>query len=211
VKDELQPYMNRNYNFTSLSINSASNVSYDLALENILQHGGTITEDEISIANQTYDFKGECEVSFPNFAFADIFTLLPERSPAVTWQGAWEHPTEAGLSDRSRYAFLESSNAGDYMEVQFSGNCVYVEGNLHERFGFLEADIDGELMQRRDMYIRKAWNGHRQATAVWITNLADGQHVLRVRVTGQKRAEAIGTAIQLGRVVSYHGQVPLPT
>ena len=74
----------------------------------------------------------------------------------------------------------------------------------------LDAYVDGKLMQSRDMYIRQEWNNHRQATAVWITNLDDTTHVLRVEVTGRKRAEAKGTAVQLGRVISYSGQVPLP-
>ncbi|MEM7030045.1 MAG: ADP-ribosylglycohydrolase family protein [Chloroflexota bacterium] len=210
VKDELQPYMDRDYNFTSLSINSASQLSYELALENIVQNGGSIAGDEISVVTQAYEFEGECEVSFPDLSFADIFTLLPEKSAAVKWHGNWEHPTDPKLYDRAKYAFLQSDQAGDYMEVQFSGNCVYVEGNLDERFGILDAYIDETLMQTRDMYIRKEWNGHRQATAVWITNLDDGNHVLRVAVTGRKRPEATGAAIQLGRVVSYHGQIPLP-
>ncbi|MEM7538106.1 MAG: ADP-ribosylglycohydrolase family protein [Chloroflexota bacterium] len=210
VKDELESYMDRDYNFTTLSINSASALSYELAIENILQNGGSMTGEEISIATQDVEVTGECEISFPNVSFADIFTLLPTRSPEVTWHGNWAHPTDPKLSDRAKYAFLQSDTAGNYMEVSFSGNCVYVEGNLDERFGILDAYVDGELMQSRDMYIRKEWNGHRQATAVWIPNLDDGQHVLRVEVTGRKRAEAIGTAIQLGRVVSYYGQVPLP-
>ena len=85
-----------------------------------------------------------------------------------------------------------------------------VKAVVRERFGILDAYVDDVLMQSRDMYIRKEWNGHRQATAVWIPNLGDGHHVLRVEVTGRKRAEAIGTAIQLGRVVSYYGRVPVP-
>ncbi len=210
VKDELQPYMGRDYNFTSLSINSASDLSYDLALETIVQNEGSVEGDELNIATQTYEFEGECEVSFPNLSFADIFTLLPKQSPEVNWHGTWTHPTDPTLSDRAKFAFMESDKAGDYMEVPFSGNCVYVEGNLEEGFGMLDAYVDGQLMQSRDMYIRKEWKGHRQATAVWIINLDDGNHLLRVEVTGRKRSEAKGTAIQLGRVVSYNGQIPLP-
>ena len=96
------------------------------------------------------------------------------------------------------------------MEAPFSGSCVYVQGNLHQNFGILEAYVDGELMQTNDMYIRKAWNGHNQATAVWITGLSDERHVLRVVVTGRKNSQATGCEIQLGRVISYHGTIPRP-
>ena len=49
------------------------------------------------------------------------------------------------------------------------------------------------------------------ATAVWITGLSDDQHTLRVVVTGLKNSAATGTEIQIGRVVSYSGLIPLPT
>jgi hypothetical protein len=85
-------------------------------------------------------------------------------------------------------SFFSSDQAGDYLEIPFSGTCIYVQGNLHENFGILEAYVDGELMQTRDMYIRKAWNGHSQATAAWITGLSGERHVLRVVVTGRKNS-----------------------
>ena len=74
VKTELAPYMTRNYHFTSLSIESASDLSYDLALENISQNGGTISDEDIDIDTQEYEFDGPYEVSFTDLAFADIFT-----------------------------------------------------------------------------------------------------------------------------------------
>lgn len=210
VKAELWPYMDRDYNFTTLSINSATEVSYQLALENIEANGGIVAEHDISVPIQIATHAGPCEVSFPNFSFVDIYTILPELSPELHWHGSWKHPEAEGLSERARFSFFSSNNAGDYLEVAFSGTCVYVQGNLHENFGILEAYVDGELMQTNDMYIRKAWNGHNQATAVWITGLSDERHTLRVLVTGRKNPKATGTEIQLGRVVSYRGEISIP-
>jgi hypothetical protein len=65
-------------------------------------------------------------------------------------------------------------------------------------------------MQIKDMHIRKEWNWHSQATAVWITGLSDDGHLLREVVTGGKNPLATGTEIQLGRVVSYRGIIPNP-
>ena len=210
VKVELLPYMDRDYNFTTLSINGATDLSYELALENIESNGGIISENEVAIPVQVAEHEGSCEVSFPDLSFADIFTILPTLSPELQWHGAWKHPEEEGLSERTRRGFFSSDKAGDYLEVEFSGSCVYVQGNLHENFGFLEAYVDGELMQTNDMYIRNVWNGHNQATAVWITGLRDERHTLRVVVTGHKNPAATGAEIQLGRVVSYRGEIPLP-
>ena len=52
VKNELAPYMDRDYYYTSLSINSASELSYDLAIKNILNNGGKILNAHISIKTQ---------------------------------------------------------------------------------------------------------------------------------------------------------------
>ena len=204
VKTELAPYMTRSYHFTSLSIESASDLSYDLALENISQNGGTISDEDIDIDTQEYEFDGQCEVSFTDLAFADIFTIHPDFSPELQCYGDW-------TIDEIYKDLLTSDKAGDYIEVEFTGTCVYMQGNLNERFGILNAYIDGRLVQSRDMYTMKEYNDSVQSTAVWITNLPDGKHVLRVEVTGQKRPEATGTEIQLGRVISYTGYVPEPT
>jgi len=203
VKDELDEYMDRDYYFTSLSINSASDLSYDLALENILYNGGTIDGDQINIKTQQYEFDGELEVSFNNLSFENIFTITPELSPEFQFHGEWKKHTN--YDD-----FFVSGKAGDYIEIEFSGTCVYMQGNLHEQCGILNAYIDGELVQTRDMYTRKEYNDSSQCTAVWITNLPNGKHVLKVEVSGKKRPESLGTELQLSRVISYTGSVPEP-
>ena len=218
VHAALAPYMDREFHFTTLSINSAVELSYRLALENIETNGGVISDAHVAIAVQEAVHTGPCEVSFPGFAFVDIYTIKPETSLELRWHGEWRRPTlfnqrGATIEDRQKTSvdreFLSSDREGDYLEVPFTGTCIYVQGNLHENFGILEAFVDGDLMQTRDMYIRPIWNGHRQATAVWITGLTDAQHILSVVVTGQKNPAATGTEIQLGRVVSYRGEIPL--
>ena len=211
VHAELQPYMDRDYHFTTLSINSATELSYKLALENIEANGGEVTENEVSVPVQWAEHNGPCEVSFPGFSFVDIYTIIPEHSPELFWQGDWRNPTIEGDAGQVMHDFLGSDQVGDYLEVPFTGTCVYVQGNLHENCGILDAFVDGELMQTRDMHIRKEWNWHSQATAVWITGLRDRPHVLRVVVTGRKNPAAKGNEIHLGRVVSYRGQIPSPT
>ena len=186
-------------------------MSYQRARDNILLNGGSTDGDVIRIPVQIAEHDGPCEVSFPDFSFADIYTIYPELSPELKWQGAWKNPDDPNLWKLTRLSFFSSDQAGDYLEVPFSGTCVYVQGNLHENFGILEAYVDGERMQTNDMHIRKAWNGHNQATAVWITGLRDAEHILRVVVTGRKNPQATGCEIQLGRVVSYRGEIPTPS
>tara|TARA_B100000700_G_C15051126_1_gene860357 strand:- start:2661 stop:4214 length:1554 start_codon:yes stop_codon:yes gene_type:complete len=203
VKNELTPYMDRDYYYTSLSINSASDLSYDLAIKNILNNGGKIDNEQISIKTQQYVFNGDPEVSFNNLSFKNIFTVHPDLSPEIKLNGSWEK--------HERFPdFFVSNKTGDFIEVEFSGSCIYMQGNLHECCGILNAYIDGELLQTRDMYTRKEYNDSSQCTAVWITNIPDTKHILKVEVSGKKRKEALGTEVQLGRVISYTGSVTEP-
>ena len=200
TKNELAPYMDRDYNFTSLSIESASSLSYDLAIKNICQNGGYISGDHVHIKTQEHEFQGQHEISFIDFDFADIFTIHPHLSPELHFHGSW-------TIDETHKDLLTSDRAGDYVEVEFTGTCVYMQGNLHERFGILDVYIDDKLVQTRDMYTPSEYNNSVQSTAVWITNLPDAKHVLKVVATGRKRDESKGIGIQLGRVISYTGHV----
>lgn len=203
VKDELDPYMDRDYNFTNLSINSATEVSLSLALENIQRHGGSVDGDTVSIQPQAFESEGDCEVSFHDFEFADTYRAT---DPALKWVGNWDIETVRQQGTGSE-PLVRSTNAGDYLEIEFSGTCVYVQGDMNSRYGIIDTYIDGKLMQSRDMYIPSQWNDACQSTAVWITGLEDGQHQLRVKVSGKRRPDSDGIEIALGRVVSYRGAV----
>lgn len=93
------------------------------------------------------------------------------------------------------------------MEVEFTGNAIYVQGDTRFDMGILEFLVDGKSLGTRDMYLPKRWSRANQATAVWLTGLPEGKHKLEVRVTGKKNPQAEGVTIGLGRVVSYKGKI----
>jgi hypothetical protein len=205
VKKELDPYMDRDYIFTTLSINSASDLCYKLALENIERTGGTVDGDSATITGQPFVFEGKREVSFPKgFGFVDTWTV---DDPKLKRHGSWgndpAHGHQAGSEE-----LVSSSTPGDYIETTFTGNAVYMQGNLRENYGIADVFIDGELAQTRDLYIPKHWNNAMQSTAVWLHGLEDKEHTLKVVVSGRKNENATGVEIAVGRVVSYRGEVP---
>ena len=51
------------------------------------QNGGTISDEDIDIDTQEYEFDGPYEVSFTDLAFADIFTIHPDFSPELKCHG----------------------------------------------------------------------------------------------------------------------------
>jgi len=206
VRDELAPYMDRDYNFTGLSINSASELCYRLALENIVRHGGRAEGNEVALALQPFTWTGEREISFRDFEFVDIYQAL---DPRIVRQGSWKAEEERHQAGYDR--LISSSSPGDYVEVPFRGTCVYMQATLRCDHGELDVYIDGELAQTRDLYVPEQWNNCSQSTAAWVTGLDDGEHVMRIVVTGRKHADSMGCAVSVGRAVSYRGTVaPLP-
>ncbi len=203
VKAELAPYMDRDYNHTSLSNNSGSALCYQLALTNIEQSGGRIEETVVNIPEQRFRFEGEREVSSINLQFADAYRAVDE---AIAWCGDWDRDQ---VMAKPMYGkeIITSSTPGDFAEVDFTGNCVYMQGNLKSDYGMIDIYIDGEFIQSRDLYIEPKWDNHMQSTAVWVTGLDDGNHTLKVVISAKKNPKSSGTSVGLGRVVSYRGKV----
>jgi len=198
LKADLAPYMNTKFDFTDYSIESASRECLRLAIANVLANGGAESGDNLIINVQSFEFKGETEVSFPSLEPVDKWNVTDSR---LVWKGNWSMPGKGYES--LRYA----EHAGDMLEVEFTGNAIYVQGDLRYDMGILEIILDGKSVGKRDMYLPKQWARANQSTAVWLTGLADGLHKLAVRVTGNKNPQSQGTKIGLGRVVSYRGRI----
>ena len=200
IKEAMKPYMKEVFCFTPFSIDSASKVCLRLAVQNILRNNGNKRGDTLEFAIQSFVNKDEeVEVSFPTLEPIDKFSIYDDR---IKWVGDWSKVDYKGDEVMRR-----SDNPGDYMEVNFEGSAVYVQGDLRYDQGILEAYIDGKLMQERDMYLPKKWELANQSTAVWITGLPFGNHKLVVKVTGRKNPKSEGITISLGKVVTYRGEV----
>jgi len=190
--------MNTDFHFTPFSIESASKECARLAMKNIAANAGTISDDSIQIKVQPFRADGPAEVSFPTLEPVDMFRVTDER---ITWKGQWK------LFPKGDESMRRTSQPDDVMEVKFTGNVIYVQGDLRYDQGVLEVFIDGKSMGTRDMYLPKKWQRADQSTAVWLTGLADGEHKLQVRVTGRKNEQSEGIMLSLGKVVTYRGAV----
>ena len=156
VKAELAPYMDRDYNHTTLSNNSACTLCHQLALQNIEQHGGRVDKDVATISVQPFEFSGEREVSFINMEIVDAYRTLDD---AITWHGNWDRDEVMTKSKRGREV-ITSSSPGDYAEVAFRGTCVYMQCNLTSAYGMIDIHIDGQFVRSRDLYIESRWDNH---------------------------------------------------
>jgi len=198
IKEDMEAYMNTDFHFTPFSIESASKECLRLALENIKRNGGQVSEEDVRIKVQPFENNDPAEISFPTLEPVDRYVVTDNR---IKWQGQWK------LQEKGDESMQRSVQEGDVMEVEFTGNVVYVQGDLRFDQGILEYFIDGVSMGTRDMYLPKKWERADQSTAVWLTDLEDGKHILKVQVTGRKNDESEGIMVSLGKVVTYNGQV----
>lgn len=196
----LTPHMNTDFNFTPFSIESASKECLRLALDNITANGGKVSGDDIQIKVQSFETDRNAEIAFPTLSPVDRFYVTDDR---LKWTGSWKQKGHRKTTQILR----SSSQTGDSLEVDFTGNAVYVQGAPLFDQGILESFIDGKSMGTRDMYMPKVWTNGSQMTAVWITGLPDGKHTLKVVVTGKKNEESEGIGITLGKVVTYSGEI----
>ena len=198
IKNDMAPHMNEIFHFTPFSIESASTECVRLALENVKENGGKEIGDSIKIKVQPFENDDEAEISFPTLEPLDRFNVTDAR---IAWIGEWK------LFPNGDESMRRSSDPASSMEVDFTGNAVYVQGDIRYDQGILEYQVDGKSMGTRDMYLPKKWQRADQSTAVWVTGLPDGNHKLRVLVTGKKNPKSEGTMISLGKVVTYKGEI----
>lgn len=198
VQTDMTPYMDTVFDFTPYSIESATEECLRLALVNVAAAGGTVSDDVVKIKVQHFSPSRPVEISFPNLEPIDRFDVTDER---ITWHGEWT------LFPKGDESMRRSANPGDLMEVVFTGNVVYVQGDLRYDQGILELLVDGKSVDTRDMYLPKQWSRADQSTAVWLTGLTDGEHTLQIRNTGQKNGDSEGIQISLGKMVTYRGAV----
>ena len=198
VKADLSAHMEEVFEFTPYSIETATDECLRLALANVVAAGGTVTGEAVKIKVQAFTPARPVEIAFPTLTPVDRFRLNDER---LIWHGDWISPP------KKEEGMRRSVTPGDYMEVTFTGNAIYVQGDLRHDQGILDIILDGDVVESRDMYLPERWERADQSTAVWLTGLADGEHTLQVRVSGEKNEAGDGIQISLGRIATYTGAV----
>jgi hypothetical protein len=205
VKKPFESILNDNFSHTRFSIESASEKCLELALENIQKNGGRVNGEEVNISVQPFKNENPVEIAFPTLSASDAFWVTDNR---IRWQGSWSKPEGRRKGRPASDGFSYSNKAGDFMEVDFPGTAIYVQGHLRYNHGIINVYIDGKSVGTNDLYQHKKWPwGSGQSSAVWITGLPDGIHTLRIEVSGEKNPESEGTTIGLGRIACYRGEI----
>ncbi|TNJ59883.1 hypothetical protein FE784_36755 [Paenibacillus hemerocallicola] len=112
--------------------------------------------------------------------------VIDEEDAAVAYSGAWV--TAAGSASYGGTS-KRSSTQGHSVEIAFYGSGASVLALVGTSRGMAAVYIDGQFVERIDMYSANVKYQH----PVYSTGtLPAGPHVLRLVVTGERRAEATG-------------------
>ncbi len=162
----------------------------DLAVQN----GGAATDAELKIKVQAPQ-PFALEVAFPKLVF--------DRSASVFEKGGWDFKGNWEIYKPKNDQAMFSSKAGDEATFTFEGTGVSIVGNWFKDGGKADIFVDGELKRTIDGYYDFANQTHTDMNLYHITNLPQGNHIVRVVVKGEKRPEATAANLYLTKAVVF--------
>ncbi|WP_218033917.1 discoidin domain-containing protein [Paenibacillus koleovorans] len=110
------------------------------------------------------------------------------------YSGTWDYWTGSGKYNNDDHA---SSTTNNYYQVRFYGTQIKIYAAKASHHGIMAVSIDGGAETNVDAY---AATRVEQALLYSSPILANGQHTLRVRVTGTKNSSSTGYSISADRV-----------
>ena len=178
---------------TTYSFNSAVTSTYKYALNLIEKDGGKFADKKILIKRQT-PVAAKLEVAFPDILFDKSISVFDEG--AWSFKGKWKPYEVTGRDKQVRKQSMFAENAGEELEITFTGTGISIEGNWYRDGGKADLYVDGELHRRIDTYYDFARQQH--TVSIWhILNLQPGDHAARLVVNGEKRPESAGTRVYI--------------
>jgi hypothetical protein len=178
---------------TSYSFNSAVESTYNYAVAFIKKDGGIVKGNKLIIKAQN-PVEPSLEVAFQDVVFDRKISIFDEN----TWsfRGKWEVQEARGRDNQKWKQSMFSENAGDEIEITFSGTGISLEGNWFKDGGKADVFVDGTLHRTIDTYYYFANQQHTES--IWhIMNLQAGEHKVKLVVKGEKRPEADGARVYI--------------
>jgi len=185
-KSGIEPIADSLFIFTGYTFNSAVENTLKYARQLILENGGTITGDEVTIRIQK-PVAPQLEIAFPD--------VVPDYAASVfdnsgwSWKGKWE------AFDNKRARFSEERGAE--MTFDFTGTGVVIKGCWRKDCGKADFYIDGTMHRTVDTCFQWANQEMNDAFLWHVLNLEPGQHTVKMVVTGEKNPQSEGSRIYL--------------
>ncbi|HOW10046.1 MAG TPA: ADP-ribosylglycohydrolase family protein [Bacteroidales bacterium] len=177
---------------TTFSFNSAVETTCKYAADLIKKSGGEITDKKITVAPEE-PVAPSPEISFPKLVFDKSVPVFDKGNWKFT--GKW-NVYQTGSEGQKRDQALWSDSAGDEAEISFTGTGISIKGNWWCDGGKADIYVDGSLNRSIDTYYFFANQQHTES--IWhVTNLAPGDHKVKIVVKGEKRPESKGSRVYL--------------
>lgn len=128
------------------------------------------------------------------------------RLNAFNYSGNWAH--QEGIADAVNQDLHVSDTKGDSFEFRFTGTQIRWYGEAGPSNGVAAVSIDGGKETNIDCFAKEDYMRDRSAPHYMFyesPELPYGDHVLKVRVTGNKDKKSTGTKIANGGVKVYSG------
>ena len=181
---------------TTYSFNKAVDKTMEYAQKLVVDNGGKVTSDELTIkvqASQPFAL----EVAFPKLVFDHQVSVFEKAG--WEFKGEWKTYQQDGKYDQAKF----SSNKGDEATFNFEGTGVSIVGNWFKDGGKADVFVDGELKRTIDCYFDFANQTHMGMNLYHIFNLPQGKHSVKVVVKGEKRPEGSAANIYLSKAVVF--------
>jgi len=173
--DPIKPVEDRDFAYTTISLNDVYDMSYRHALKVIEKYGGTVGEETVEIKVQSPETLA-LEVAFPNVYPSKVTQATP---PA---------------NRRGKREMLMTLDSDAPVSIEFSGIGLVVRGGLgrdmdEEYVGELEVSIDGKVDR-----VVKLPADYRKRTAelYWNVEIPDGDHTASLKWLNPVEGGTIG-------------------
>ena len=178
---------------TSYSFNSAVNSTFNYALGLVIENSGKVNDKVVRIKLQD-PVAPSPEIAFPNLVFDSRISIF-DKGP-WSFKGTWKTlEIRDGSGNPIKQSFY-AENAGDELEIKFTGTGIALTGNWFKDGGKADVYVDGNLNRTADTYYFFANQQH--VETIWhVTGIQPGEHKIRLVVKGEKRPESEGTRVYI--------------
>jgi hypothetical protein len=130
---------------------------------------------------------------------------IDDSDPSIAYTGAWYHQQNGYSAAGYRGTWSISSTAGDSASFTFTGTSIKWLGNTQFNFGMADVYLDGVLVAH-DVDLFSPLNdaggsppqgGHFQKALYSKDGLPNGQHTIKVVVTGHANSQAQGVWVSI--------------
>lgn len=186
--------------FTNYTFNSGVDNTMKYALDFVRNNGGEVTSSHAKIGVQK-PVAPPLEVAFPD--------VVPDYRTSVfddtgwTFNGGWETEVRRDRNGQEQPYTRNAERKGAEAVFTFTGTGVVIKGDWRKDGGKADVYLDGTLHRTIDTYY--FWAGEEKYDSfLWhVTGLSQGEHTVKIVLTGGKKPESEGTRVYLKGATVY--------